>query len=98
MFKFAFARLARWGIGAVAGVCVILSAAARLASAQSVISSISKRPVALSPKKLTFGKVPAGLMSALQTVTLTNNGSVELAAPAVGISAGFAIEDNECKA
>lgn len=97
MFKIAFARLARWGIGAVAGVCVILSAAARLASAQSVISSISKRPVALSPKKLTFGKVPAGLMSALQTVTLTNNGSVELAAPAVGISAGFAIEDNECK-
>lgn len=87
----------RGGIGAVAGLCVVLSAAARLASAQSVISSISKQPVALSPKKLTFGKVPAGSMSALQTVTLTNNGNVELAAPAVGISTGFAIEDNECK-
>jgi hypothetical protein len=96
VFTFALARPDRWGIGAIAGVCVVLSAAARLASAQSVISSISKQTVALSPKKLTFGKVPAGSMSALQTVTLTNNGSVELAAPAVDISTGFAIEDNEC--
>ena len=90
-------RSMRGGIGAVAALCLVLSATARLASAQSVIPSISKQPVTLSPTKLTFGKVPAGSMSALQTVTLTNNGSVELAAPAVGISTGFAIEDNECK-
>jgi len=89
-------RSMRGGIGAVAWFCVVLSATARLASAQFVIPSISQMPVALSPTKLTFGKVPAGSMSALQTVTLTNSGSVDLAAPAVGISTGFAIEDNEC--
>jgi hypothetical protein len=66
-----------------------------LAIAQSSPSA-SKPPVGLSRKKINFGKIPAGVPSQ-QTVTLTNKGSVDLAAPAVSVTGtGFTLGTNLC--
>ena len=57
----------------------------------------SKLAVALSIKKINFGKVPAGTRSSPQIVTLTNKSNVEISAPAVIVSgAGFSLDSNGC--
>ena len=66
-----------------------------LAIAQSSPSA-TKPPVGLSPKKINFGQVPAGT-PVQQNVTLTNNGNVDLAAPAVSVTGtGFNLGTNGC--
>ena len=53
--------------------------------------------VALSRKKINFGRMPAGTESDPQTVTLTNKSKVELAAPVVNVTgAGFNLGSNGC--
>jgi Cep192 domain 4 len=96
---------------AIAG-CTTLCAFGSLANAQVTASEISsdasdgialspsaagKKPhVKLSPKKINFGKVPAGAHSSPQTVTFTNESAVELAAPQVSVSTGFSADSTGC--
>lgn len=76
-------------------MCTLSYALGGVAIAQSNPSS-TKPPVGLSPKKINFGKVSAGT-PVQQNVTLTNKGSVDLAAPAVSVTGtGFSLGTNGC--
>src|SRR5260370_15153250 len=67
-----------------------------LAIAQS-IPSATKPPVGLSPKKINFGKQPAGVPSLPKTVTLTNKSGGDLSAPSVTVTGtGFSLGTNGC--
>jgi hypothetical protein len=53
--------------------------------------------VGLSPKKINFGKWPAGTKSTPQSVTLTNKSNAQLAAPVVNVTGtGFDLGTNGC--
>jgi hypothetical protein len=72
-------------------ICADLAAPGGLV-AQSPATK-SKLAVALSIKKINFGKVAAGTRSSPQVVTLTNKSKVEMSAPAVIVSgAGFSLD------
>ena len=77
-------------------ICALLCTLGGLAIAQS-IPSATKPTVALSPKKINFGKQPAGVPSQPKTVTLTNKGSGDLPAPSVTVTGtGFSLGTNGC--
>jgi hypothetical protein len=85
----------RQAIAVAIAICADLAAPGGLV-AQSPAAK-SKLAVALSIKKINFGKVPAGTRSSPQIVTLTNKSKVELSAPAVIVSGtGFSIDSNGC--
>src|SRR5260370_41684762 len=85
----------RGAIAVVIAIGAALYALGSLATAQS-IPSAAKPPIELSPRKINFGKVPAGMPSQ-QTVTLTNKRSVILAAPPVSVPGpGFTLGTNGC--
>ena len=85
----------RQAIVVAIAICADLAAPGGLV-AQSPAAK-SKLAVALSIKKINFGKVPAGTRSSPQIVTLTNKSKVELSAPAVIVSgAGFSLDSNGC--
>jgi hypothetical protein len=51
----------------------------------------------VSRKKIDFGKVPAGTQSSPQTVTITNEGNIQLPAAAVSVTGtGFNLGSNGC--
>ena len=79
-------------------ICAALCALANLARAQTNPSATNnKLAVGLSSRKINFGKVPAGVHSIPQNVTLTNKGSAELSAPLVTVmGTGFGLESNGC--
>ncbi len=52
--------------------------------------------VSLSPGALTFAATGSGLLSAAQTVTLTNNGGTTLSVSASTLSPGFAVAATTC--
>ena len=55
--------------------------------------------VQVTPKKINFGKLPAGMTSNPQTVTFTNKSTVDLAAPGIVVSGtGFALAPFVCPA
>jgi hypothetical protein len=85
----------RQAIDVTIAICADLAAPGGLV-AQSPAAK-SKLAVALSVKKINFGKVPAGTRSSPQIVTLTNKSKVEMSAPAVVVSgAGFSLDSNGC--
>jgi hypothetical protein len=102
--RFAYARRrsicrrmisSRGAIAVVIAIGAALCAVGGLATAQSSPSA-AKPPVGLSPKKINFGKVPAGT-PIQRIVTLTNKGSVDLAAPVVNVTGtGFTLGTNGC--
>jgi centrosomal CEP192-like protein len=79
-------------------ICAVLCALVSLASAQTNPSATkNKLAVELSPRKINFGKVAAGIQSTAQNVTLSNKGSVELSTPLVTVTGtGFSLESNGC--
>ena len=88
----------RRAIAVVIAACAVLCILDGDASAQSSPSATNnKLVVGLSPKKINFGKVPAATQTNPQTVTLTNKGNVDLAAPVVGVTGtGFSPGSNGC--
>src|SRR5260370_24413730 len=100
--RFAYARRrsicrrmisSRGAIAVVTAIGAAVYALGSLATAHS-IPSAAKPPIELSPRKINFGKVPAG-MPIQQTPTLTNKSSVILAAPAVSVTGtGFTLGTN----
>ncbi|MGH7925107.1 MAG: choice-of-anchor D domain-containing protein [Candidatus Binatus sp.] len=90
-----------WSRRAIALAFLICAAAYALigvATAQSSTSTTrNKLKVGLSPRKINFGKQPAGTTSNPRTVTLTNKGNVDLAAPVVSVNGtGFSLDTNGC--
>ena len=64
---------------------------------QTNSSAAGKLAVEPSPRKINFGKVPAGIQSTPQNITLTNRGSVELSTPLVTVTGtGLAYKSNGC--
>src|SRR5260370_15765846 len=90
--------LSRRAIAVVIAICAALYALGGHASAQSSPSATrSKLTVGLSPKKINFGKLPAGMLSTPRMVTLTNKGNIDLSAPAVNVTGtGFKLGTNGC--
>jgi hypothetical protein len=88
----------RRAIAVVFALCTALYALGGVASAQpSPSAAKSKLTVGLSPKKINFGKLPAGMLSTPRTVTLTNKGNVDLSAPVVNVTGiGFKLGTNGC--
>jgi hypothetical protein len=85
----------RQAIVVAIAICADLAAPGGLV-AQSPAAK-SKLAVALSIKKINFGKVGAGTRSNPQIVTLTNKSKVEMSAPAVVVSGtGFSLDSNGC--
>src|SRR5271155_4846492 len=85
----------RQRIAGAIGICADLAAPGGL-GAQSPAAK-SRLAVALSIKKINFGKVPAGMRSSPQIVTFTNKSKVEMSAPAVVVSGtGFSLDSNGC--
>src|ERR1700733_5467581 len=85
----------RQAIAVAIALCADLGAPVGLL-AQSPAAK-SKLAVALSIKRINFGKLPAGTRSSPQIVTLTNKSKVEMSAPAVIVSgAGFSLDSNGC--
>ena len=85
----------RQAITVAIAICADLAAPGGLV-AQSPAAK-NKLAVALSIKKINFGKVAAGTRSTPQIVTLTNKSKVEMSAPAVIVSgAGFSLNSNGC--
>jgi hypothetical protein len=91
--------------------CAALCALGRSASGQAANSNISAdanngsqpNPAAahvalrVSRKKVNFGEVPAGTQSSPQTVTVTNEGNIQLPAPVVNVTGtGFNLGLNGC--
>jgi len=54
--------------------------------------------VSVSPVAVEFGEIGVGLASAVQVVTLTNNGGMPLVVSGVGVSGNFTIASNTCGA
>ena len=52
--------------------------------------------VSVSPVAVVFGATGVGLASAVQVVTLTNNGGLPLVVSGVGVSSNFTIASNTC--
>ena len=85
----------RQAIAVAIAICADLAAPGGLV-AQSPAAK-TKLAVALSIKKINFGKVAAGTRSSPQIVTLTNKSKVEMSAPAVIVSGtGFSLDSNGC--
>src|SRR5208283_4224740 len=85
----------RQAIAVAIAICADLAAPGGLV-AQSPAAK-SRLAVALSIKKINFGKVAAGTRSSPQIVTFTNKSKVEMSAPAVVVSgAGFSLDSNGC--
>src|SRR5277367_4613686 len=85
----------RQAIAVAIAICADLAVPGGLV-AQSPAAK-SRLAVALSIKKINFGKVAAGTRSGPQIVTFTNKSKVELSAPAVIVSgAGFSLDSNGC--